>query len=172
MTIRHYEPNVFAAVEAGGSVPLDQPREAVYLFPGQVFVSAKPARITTILGSCIAVCLYDQARRIGGMNHFMLAHYAGSGVASARFGNLAMDELLAKMAAAGARIPFLQARVFGGSCMFGPIQAGHLGQKNEKLALDTLAAKGIRVIESETGGPRGRKLVFHTDEGKAWLNSI
>ena len=167
------EPKAFAAAESGGVVPLEQPRHAVYLFPGQIFVSAKPARITTILGSCIAVCLYDRSRRIGGMNHFMLPqHAAGSGVSSPRFGDVAMAELFEKLAAAGARVPFLQARIYGGSCMFGPASAGHLGQQNERLAREALAARGIAVVDSDTGGARGRKLIFHTDEGTAWLNSI
>jgi chemotaxis protein CheD len=169
------EPQLLQAPEAGGIQPpsAEAVREHVYLYPGQVFASAKPARITTILGSCIAVCLYDAGRRIGGMNHFMLPHYAGSGVESARFGNIAMTELFARLTALGARLPFLEARVFGGSCMFGPAStANHLGIKNEQFARETLAARGIRILETETGGGRGRKLVFHTDEGKAWLNSI
>jgi chemotaxis protein CheD len=173
MNAHLHEPQYLTAPEAGGFAPAEEPRQAVYVYPGQVFVSAKPARVTTILGSCIAVCLFDVGRRVGGMNHFMLPHFAGNGVASARFGNLAMEELLAKLAAAGARIPHLQARVFGGSCMFESMAgAGHLGKKNEAFAAETLAARHIRVLETDTGGNRGRKLVFHTDEGKAWLTSI
>ncbi|HET7436572.1 MAG TPA: chemotaxis protein CheD [Thermoanaerobaculia bacterium] len=160
------------APEAGGLAPAETPRHMVYLYPGQVFASAQPTRVTTILGSCIAVCLYDAGRRVGGMNHFMLPHFAGNGVASARFGNIAMSELFAKLTAAGARIPFLQARLFGGSSMFGIVSPDHLGTKNEELARESLAARGIPILESNTGGPRGRKLVFHTDEGKAWLTSI
>jgi chemotaxis protein CheD len=169
------ESQLLLAPEAGGMQPQtpELVREHVYLYPGQVFASAKPARITTILGSCIAVCLYDAGRRVGGMNHFMLPHYAGSGVESSRFGNIALAELFARLTALGARIPFLEARVFGGSCMFGPANtANHLGTKNEDFARETLAARGIRILEIETGGGRGRKLVYHTDEGKAWLNSI
>lgn len=177
MRTHHPEPQYLALPEAGGLAPSETPRDQVYLYPGQVFASAKPARITTILGSCIAVCLFDTTRRVGGMNHFMLPHFAGNGVESARFGNIAMAELLARLASAGARIPLLQARVFGGSCMFAPMRdvalaGGHLGQKNEQFAREALAARGIRILETDTGGDRGRKLVFHTDEGKAWLTSI
>jgi chemotaxis protein CheD len=164
--------SMILCAEAGGEPPMIE-RAQVYLLPGQVYVSAEPTRITTILGSCIAVCVYDPVRRIGGMNHFMLPHFAGSGVASARFGNIAMTELLKKMALAGASFTTMQARVFGGSCMFPTAASGaHLGEKNERLARETLSAHGIRIIDTQTGGGRGRKLVFHTDEGTAWLNSI
>lgn len=163
---------LLSAAEPGGEAPQVE-RPHVYLLPGQVHVAAQPTRITTILGSCIAVCVFDPMRRVGGMNHFMLPHYAGSGVASARFGNIAMTELLTKMTAAGAHPSSMRARIFGGSCMFPTTMSGaHLGEKNERLAREMLAASGVRVIESETGGGRGRKLVFHTDEGTAWLNSI
>lgn len=163
---------LLCAAEAGGEAPQGE-RAQVYLLPGQLHATAQPTRITTILGSCIAVCIFDPARRIGGMNHFMLPHFAGAGVASARFGNIAMAELIAKMTALGAQRSSMRARVFGGSCMFPVVTAGtHLGEKNERLAREMLRAAGIAIIESETGGGRGRKLVFHTDEGNAWLNSI
>jgi len=163
---------ILLAAEGAGTQPIEEPRANVYLFPGQVHAAAKPTRISTILGSCIAVCLFDPARRIGGMNHFMLPHYAGAGAATARFGNIAMEELFAKLTALGARLPFLQARVFGGSAMFGTSGSNHLGMKNEQYAREILAARGIRILDIDTGGARGRKLIFHTDEGKAWLTSI
>lgn len=144
-----------------------------FLQPGHIFVAAKPATVTTILGSCVAVCLWDAQRRIGGLNHFLLPHPAAGVAASARFGNVAMELLVTSMREAGARIPFLRARVFGGACMFPQMQSSaHLGVKNAELALDDLARRGIEVVEAHTGGNRGRKLIFNTDEGKAWLTTI
>jgi chemotaxis protein CheD len=144
-----------------------------YLQPGQLWVAEIPMVLTTILGSCVAVCLWDSRSRIGGMNHFMLPQLAGNTVRSPRFGNVAMQELLEKMIAAGARLPFLHASVFGGSCMFAQMQSSHhLGQKNIQLALDFLSLRGIDIVQTDVGGERGRKLRFHTDEGTTWLNSI
>ena len=148
-------------------------RPAKYLQPGQLIVSAAPMVITTIVGSCVAVCLWDFRVRVGGMNHFMLPHHAGSALKSARFGNVAMQELVDKMTAAGARLPFLRARVFGGACMFAAMTtSANLGQKNIQLALDFLSLRGIDIVQTEVGGDRGRKLRFHTDEGESWLNLI
>ncbi len=145
-----------------------------YVAPGQIFVSASPAAVTTILGSCVAVCLWDPRMRIGGMNHFMLPQFANAGVASPRFGNVAMDQLLEQMRMAGARLPLLQARVYGGSCMFEQMRSpgGHLGQKNSALALEFLRKRAIEVVDSALGGSRGRRLTFHTDEGTACLKLI
>ena len=148
-------------------------RERRYLQPGQLHVSAVPAAITTILGSCIAVCLWEPQRGIGGMNHFMLPMASGSAASSARFGPAAMDQLIAKMRDAGARLPLLRARVIGGACMFdGMLSTAHLGQKNADVALDLLNRHGIEIMQTDIGGTRGRKLIFHTDEGTTWLTLI
>lgn len=148
-----------------------------FLQPGHLVVSAQPMEVTTILGSCIAVSLWDAQRRVGGMNHFMLPHYTGSGISSPRFGDIAMRQLVDGLVALGARTALLEARVFGGACMFAPLKnspsgAGHLGQKNADLALHFLQRAGLRPIQVETGGNRGRKVVFRTDEGSACLKSI
>jgi chemotaxis protein CheD len=148
-------------------------RERRYLQPGQLLVLAQPAAITTILGSCVAVCLWEPHRGIGGMNHFMLP-MGGDRVAwSARFGPAAMEQLVTKMRDAGARLPLLRARVFGGACMFAEMQsADHLGRKNAAVALEYLKRRGIEVVQTDVGGNRGRKLIFHTDEGSTCLTLI
>jgi len=155
------------------ALPVDAAQASRFLQPGHLVISTQPMEITTILGSCVAVCLWDMTRRIGGMNHFMLPLFSGSGVSSARFGNVAMNELLGSLRNPGARLPFLQARVFGGACMFTQMSsASHLGQKNVELALDFLSRNGIEVVEANTGGSRGRKLTYRTDEGSTCLKSI
>ena len=148
-------------------------RERRYLQPGQLLVSAQPAAVTTILGSCVAVCLWEPQRGIGGMNHFMLPMTTGAAARSPRFGPAAMEQLLDGMRQAGARLPLVRARVFGGACMFQEMRsAAHLGQKNAEVALEFLKRRGIEVLQTDVGGNRGRKLVFHTDEGTAWLTLI
>jgi chemotaxis protein CheD len=155
-------------------MPAEAPRPATrFLQPGHVVISIEPMQVTTILGSCVAVCLFDTTRRIGGINHFMLPFGGGRTASSPRFGDVAMRELLDGLRAAGARLPFLQARVFGGASMFQDLKmTASLGQKNVELALDFLSRSGIDVVEIDTGGNRGRKLVYRTDEGTVCLKSI
>lgn len=147
--------------------PILRPRR--FLQPGHLAVSATPLTVTTILGSCISVCLWDETRRVGGVNHFMLP----LGPSSPRFGNVAIEELVTKLCALGARKPLLRARVFGGACMFAPMQtAQHLGVKNAEMAMDDLSRRGIEVVQVDVGGTHGRKLSFNTDEGSACLTTI
>ncbi|HEY2092482.1 MAG TPA: chemotaxis protein CheD [Thermoanaerobaculia bacterium] len=155
-------------------MPLETPGIATrFLQPGHLAISVEPMQVTTILGSCVSVCMFDLTKRVGGINHFMLPFGGGRTVSSARFGDVAMKELLDGLRAAGARLPFLQARVFGGSSMFQELKmTASLGQKNVELALDFLAKCGVDVIEIDTGGNRGRKIVYRTDEGTVCLKSI
>jgi chemotaxis protein CheD len=154
------------------AVPAEMLRATRFLQPGHLVIADRPMEISTILGSCVAVCLWDAARRVGGMNHFMLPLAAGRST-SPRFGDVAMAGLVDGVRAVGARLPFLQARVFGGACMFTEMQsAAHLGKKNADLALEFLARNGIEIVQVDTGGNRGRKLTYRTDEGTACLKSI
>ncbi|HEX8618106.1 MAG TPA: chemotaxis protein CheD [Thermoanaerobaculia bacterium] len=145
----------------------------VYLQPGQLYVSAAPARVTTILGSCIAVGLWDDEREIGGINHFMLPHQPASFDPSDRFANFAMPRLIEKLVDAGARETRLRAKVFGGACVLGLSSTpDHLGMKNRHAAIEFLAARRIPVVAEETGGDVGRKLIFHTHDGVALLKRL
>ena len=149
-------------------------RRAVYLHPGQVFVSPDPTEVTTILGSCVAVCVFDPELRLGGTNHYLLPHWVGNGLSSARFGNVAVRSLIDKMLALGGQKQNLQAKVFGGACVIDAFQAreDHLGAKNADLALETLRQEGIPVVADDVGGRRGRKVIFHTDTGVALVRLI
>lgn len=149
-------------------------RTAVYLHPGQVFVSASPAEVTTILGSCVAVFLWDPLLRVGGANHYLLPHGVGSGPSSSRFGNMALRHLIDDVLALGCRRSDLEAKVFGGACVLEALRGKgrHLGRKNVDVALAFLRREGIPVVAEDCGGGRGRKVVFHTDDGAAWVKRL
>ncbi len=147
---------------------------SVFLHPGQLFVSADPAVVTTVLGSCVAVCLWDPATRVGGVNHYLLPHGAGDGTASPRFGSLAMPMLLERVLAQGGLRSRLEAKVFGGACVTGgaPSPGRHLGDENVERAVSFLRDVRIPVAARATGGARGRKVIFHTADGSAWVKEL
>jgi chemotaxis protein CheD len=155
------------------ALPEPQSRQRKFLHPGHLLVSATPISVTTILGSCVAVCLWDAQKQVGGINHFMLPLIPSEGAASARFGDVAMQELVEKMRVAGARLPFIHAGVFGGSCMFAGMQTeAHLGAKNVEVAITFLKRRGIDITREDVGGNRGRKLTFDMETGAVCLNMI
>jgi chemotaxis protein CheD len=159
-----------------GTAPGEQPvwRREVYLHAGQLVATPDPSTITTVLGSCVAVCLYDPRTRAGGANHYLLPHPVGDAASSARFGSVAVLRLIEAMLALGCRREDLRAKVFGGASLLGSLRdAGiDLGMRNAKLAQAMLAAAAIPVLAEDVGGERGRRLLFQTDDGTAWVRRL
>jgi chemotaxis protein CheD len=159
--------------------PLSPPKQATerattYLHPGQLFVSADRYAVTTILGSCVAVCLWDPVTQIGGINHFLLPSFSGEGIASPRFGNIAIGALLDQLARLGCQKHNLLAKMFGGACVLEAFRnrEHRLGTKNIEAARDLLESEAIPLVGHDVGGQRGRKVIFHTDDGTAWVKPL
>lgn len=157
---------------AKGAVP--GTRQRVYLLPGQLHASAEPCRITTILGSCVAICLFDATRLAGGMNHFLLPISKSAEPASLRYADHATVTLLERMMAIGCRLENMTAKIFGGAALFQ--SAGQyrdsLGAKNVAAAIQMLRNADIPIVARETGGMQGRKVIFDTEEGVAWARRV
>lgn len=151
-----------------------QQQSATYLHPGQTFAAAEPARISTIVGSCVAVFLRDARRRNIGLTHFLLPEHDGRGPASSRYGDVALKILLDKLLDLGSQRKDLLAKVYGGACLFEAFRSGageHLGTKNSSFALQWLEQHGIRVTETQVGGTRGRKIEIDAD-GSASVREV
>jgi chemotaxis protein CheD len=136
-----------------------------FLYPGQVFVSKDAVTISTILGSCAAVCLWDSRRKIGGMNHYLLPEGPADGENRLRYGNVANAALLNELLAMGSDIKDLQAKVFGGSNAFAADPLTALGTRNVEVAERFLRNAGIPITEKEVSGKKGRKLMFNIVDG-------
>jgi chemotaxis protein CheD len=163
-----------APLRLASAGPAPGERQRAYLLPGQLHVSADPCQIRTILGSCVAICLWDSHLGVGGMNHFLLPASSEGHPATTRFADVASQALFDMLQALGCRLPHLQAKIFGGSSMFQK-QDRHtvsLGAKNVAAALDWLTKVGIPVTVQETGGTYGRKIIFNTDDGIVWCQRI
>ncbi len=149
------------------------PRADVYLHAGEVVVAAEPLTVLTILGSCVAVCLWQPDLAVGGINHFMLPN-RGNDQRSTRYGEFAIQVLIERLYGLGARCNALQAKVFGGARVTGQPSAGRhdLGRANVKLALWYLSDRQIPVVAHELYGNQGRKLLFRLSDGAAWVKDI
>jgi chemotaxis receptor (MCP) glutamine deamidase CheD len=141
-------------------------QEVLYVEPGQLLVSTEPCRIRTVLGSCVAVCLYDPELRHGGMNHFMLPTSASPSETSCRYGSRAMPTLVERLERLGSQRRQLCASVFGGArVLFTASELMHLGRRNVDYALEWLEQQGITVVTSSVLGERARRLDFDLHTG-------
>lgn len=161
-----------AGLPPSARAPAVGARAQTYLHAGQLAVAASPTAITTVLGSCVAVCLFDPGARIGGMNHFLLPLHVERD-RSPRFGTVAIPALIEAVVAAGASRKGLVAKVFGGASVIAAARDGRrLGEENARLALRLLDEARIPVLDRDVGGTRGRKVVFLADEGTAWVRQL
>jgi chemotaxis protein CheD len=144
---------------------VEGPIRRLFLSPGEVFFTDQPTLVTTVLGSCVAVTLWDKERRIGGLNHFVLPR----GGSSPRYGDTAIEELLEGMIGLGAHLRSLEAKMFGGAGVLPVGGQGSVGAANVAFALGELSRRGIPVVGRRTGGDRGRLLIFNTGTGDAFI---
>ena len=145
--------------------------EQVSLMQGDVHFSAEPKILVTVLGSCVAVCLWDKVRGAGGMIHFVLPVDL-NGERSARYGDVAIDELEAGLSRLGCRVADLQAKVFGGAAVL-PFAGGQtVGSNNVQLAVGRMRRDHIRITAQRTGGTSGQQVRFHTGTGDAFVRYI
>lgn len=144
-----------------------------FLYPSAIYVHKKPHRVTTILGSCIAVCLWDSVNHFGGINHYMLPLWNGQGLASPKYGNIAISKLINKMLQLGSKKGNLRAKVFGGSQRLETkVSSMEIGKRNGLLAQQYLQDERIPIISTSIGGNKGRKIIFHTETGDVMMKFI
>ena len=143
--------------------------DAVKVLPGEYFVHDEDLLITTTLGSCIAACLWDRERRIGGMNHFMLPDGAGD---SGRYGSFAMELLINALLKRGASRLTLEAKVFGGGAVIGGMSSINVGERNTQFVINYLQTERIPIVSRDVLEIYPRKVCFLPASGKAMVKRL
>lgn len=150
-------------------------RKRIHIHIGEYYASREPVIIQTVLGSCVAVCLYDPCQGIGGMNHILLPGKADLNKfdVSARYGVNAMELLINRMMNLGVDRGRLVAKVFGGAHMISSISRENgVGDKNVSFVLEFLKREKIKVLSSDVGRNDSRKILFYTDSGDVYLKRV
>jgi chemotaxis protein CheD len=148
---------------------------AVKVLPGEFFVANEDILVMTTLGSCIAACLWDREKRIGGMNHFLLpdggsstGHMSDSG----RYGSFAMDLLIGELVKRGATRSTMEAKVFGGGAVISGMNTINVGERNTAFVLDYLRTERITVVSKDVMDIYPRKVCFLPASGKAMVKRL
>lgn len=149
--------------------------EEVTIYLGGVFASRDGAVVKTLLGSCIAACLWDPRSTVGGMNHFMLPQpaHGEAGGDLCRFGVHAMELLIGRIQRLGGDRRTMRAKLFGGGHVLQLTGAGAgVPEQNIRFIRQFMAAEGIPVLAEDLGGAAARQVVFHTGSGRALLKRL
>jgi len=142
----------------------------IKLLPADYHVTGEPLALVTLLGSCVAACLFDPLVGVGGMNHFMLPD-GRAGDVSARYGANAMELLINELLKQGARRSRLQAKVFGGGNVLRGF-ADPIGTRNANFVLEYLAAEAIPVAAQDLGDIHPRKVCFFVQTGRTLVRRL
>ena len=148
------------------------------IYAGEYFATDEDVIISTVLGSCISVCIYDAINGIGGINHFMLPENVEISEDSriytrdTKYGIHAMDMLINSILKKGGVRRNLEAKIFGGASYFGQGNIRRLGVRNIRFAQKYLFLEDIKLISSDVGGSEARKILFYPQTGKVFLKRI
>lgn len=155
------------------------------LYPGDCYVTNKDEYIGTLLGSCVAVCLYDPVNKVAGMNHFVLP---GKVVQTRtkrnarttdeeqkellKYGTRSIENLIAQMEQHGERKNIV-AKIFGGGKVldYQTTQYG-ISNMNVRIAKILLEMADIPIVSEDVGGTVARKVVFDVESGRAYCKQL
>ncbi|ABB32644.1 CheD [Geobacter metallireducens RCH3] len=143
----------------------------VYLKPGELHFAATPAVVTTVLGSCVSVTMFDRLSGTAAICHALLPE--GPRSDAFRYVDSSILLMLEMFAAQGVSRQRLEVKVFGGADIIGA--GGNrvgVGRRNVEIATLVLAANGLTVAAKDVGGTRGRKLFFVTHTGEVFLKRL
>ena len=151
-----------------------------FLKAGEIFFSKKGDRIDTVLGSCIAICIYDRMLKIGGMCHYKLPgnHVkVGNITENYNYALSAIPALLKKLKEAGSSKDDIEAKIVGGAniALNGETSEEGImivGSENVKMAYSLLNRYKIRIVAEKTGGATGKQVRFYSDSGQIQVKNL
>lgn len=147
-------------------------KEVVSIGVGDLKAAGAPVVFSTCLGSCVAVCLYSPAHKVGGMLHFMLPHSGpskeGVVIRKAKYADTGIPELLYKLKVTfNVEKEHFVAKLFGGANILTNF-THRIGSDNIKAAQDVIKGLGIPLRDSQVGGERGYRVDFDLSTGKVF----
>ncbi len=155
------------------SDPRELERSARNINPGGWAVETERP-ISTLLGSCVAVCLFDPKLHLAGMNHFLLPTRTARNDDDTDVilnGDYSMEVLVNSLLSKGAKKERLVAKAFGGGTIVTSIQMA-IGQRNAEFAREWLDREGITLAATDFGGAWSRKVIFTPRTGDAFCRRL
>ena len=146
----------------------------IFLLPGRMAVLEKEGVIRTVLGSCVAVAVYDSTTKIAGLNHYLLPKPTRiSESNNLKYASYAIPALIYRILELGGEHHNLKAQVYGGGAVVNTLSSDFLiGKSNIQAAFELLEKWGISIESSDVGGIQGRKIEFSAPGFETKVNYI
>lgn len=149
--------------------------DAVKILPGEYYVTGRDMVLVTVLGSCVAACILDRTKGLGGMNHFMLpGENDGDDLlsSSSRYGAYAMEMMINELLKMGAKRHNLEAKVFGGASVLRGFKVGNIGERNVEFTMRYLNTENISIAAQDVLEDCPRKIYFFPNSGKVLVKKL
>lgn len=153
-----------------------QSQREIFLHPGEFHFSPGQERIGTLLGSCIAICLWHPILHIGGMCHFVLPSHLQQGVhaLNGRYGVDAMEMFRASVAKHQTELKQYRASIYGGANVVSSLvkkDEDTVGERNAALAMELLMANKVAIGIVDVGESWPRRISFDVSNGEVTVNA-
>lgn len=166
MKIRQISPWGSSCPACGGNRILMKKKDVqlyeYYLGPGYIFLNREPSIVSTAIGSCVMVSLWDCRRKYGGAANYAYPFTDNRREATARYGNVAISHLIRMFLREKANIKNIRAQIFGGAALQQSAECREVARENIRIARSVLGRFRIRIVSEDVGGDVGRKLVYNT----------
>ena len=145
----------------------------VNLAQGDYAVSDEPILLTTVLGSCVAACLYAPDKQMGGINHFLLPQAGASETDSSsfRYGIHAMEVLINSLLRKGAARDTLELKVCGAADVVSGL-SNRVGKANAAFIQLYAQQEQLNLVAADLGGDNPRRVVFNPTTGSMKVKSL
>jgi chemotaxis protein CheD len=121
------------------------------------------------LGSCIGMCVFDPASKLGCLAHIMLPESRGKGEEQlGKYADTAVPFVIDEMVRRGSNKSKLCVAMAGGAQLFsfeGASDRMDVGRRNTEAVKQFLASSRVRICAEDVGGKFGRTLVMDTTTG-------
>ena len=141
------------------------------LLPGYIFFNAEPSLLSTVLGSNVAVSLWDPKKKQGGMANFLYPSTTSSQPATSQYGNVAVQHLINMLLEEGTKQKDIKAQIFGGSTSSAR-ECLQVAMENILMAKKVLMKSRIEVVSEDVGGRMGRKVVYNSFKNEAIVYKV
>lgn len=154
------------------------PDHRVFLLPGESTYARKRTEIATLLGSCVAVCLFDRKNHWGGMNHYLLPAQEAGNLGPGKYGDTSINTLFKVAEAAGSKRTDIIASIFGGGAVIGHLgssqssEALKVGERNIEMAQAMLRERHVPIGQEDVGGENGRRIYMDSETNEIRLKLI
>jgi chemotaxis receptor (MCP) glutamine deamidase CheD len=147
--------------------------QRIIIHVGELYASREPAIVETVLGSCVAACVFDPVRRLGGMNHFLLPEGSEDDPLPTRYGREAMRALIRRILQLGGVRNHLRAKVFGAANVLTLEEMRmNVARANERFIREFLAEQEIPLLAERMGGRQPLKVRMFTATGKVLARAL